>query len=449
MDPPQMLDATPDTRPLVITLEDVRKTYLLGHTPADRLREALGFGRPASVREHKAVDGVSATIRKGESIGILGVNGAGKSTLLQMITGTLKPTSGRVVTHGRIAALLELGAGFNPEWSGRRNAELQCVLQGVAAAEMAAMVADIEAFADIGAYFDQPTRTYSSGMFLRVAFASSVATAPDILIVDEALAVGDVKFQNKCFRRFEEMQETGCTVLFVTHSPDLVTRFCTRCIVMQAGRVMFDGSAATGVARYLDLLHGPDDAPLTPAGETEASPLAASASATFGREMLQLAGDRALRPHYNKSHARTGKGFTEIVDVMLSDGHGQELPVAINSGTKACLRVWTRANSHVSKPFIGWIIKQYDDSYVYGSNTILSGLSIPEMQPNKMVVIDINIDLRLGRGHYFIDIGSGNYSETGYESGDWLISAVHFSISEKGSFFGAADLSARPALVEA
>ena len=254
-----MTDATPDTRPLVITLEDVRKTYLLGHTPADRLREALGFGRPASVREHNAVDGVSATIRKGESIGILGVNGAGKSTLLQMITGTLKPTSGRVETRGRIAALLELGAGFNPEWSGRRNAELQCVLQGVPSANMAAMVADIEAFADIGAYFDQPTRTYSSGMFLRVAFASSVATAPDILIVDEALAVGDVKFQNKCFRRFEEMQEKGCTVLFVTHSPDLVTRFCTRCIVMQGGRMMFDGPPAGGVAYYLGLLHGPDE----------------------------------------------------------------------------------------------------------------------------------------------------------------------------------------------
>jgi lipopolysaccharide transport system ATP-binding protein len=410
---------------IVIRADCLAKIYRLGETPGMRLRRLVGLPSGAALPEHRALDGVSFTIRRGETVGLIGSNGAGKSTLLQIITGTLKPTTGSVQVKGRIAALLELGAGFNPEWTGRRNAEFQCVLQGVPAAEIPRTLEAIEAFADIGPYFDQPTRTYSSGMFLRVAFAAAVATEPDILIVDEALAVGDVRFQNKCYARFIEMQQAGTTILFVTHALEQVKRFCTRGLLMDHGSLRHDGDPAAAVTAFLDLLYGgPNDghAPVVAAGEAIT--------------------DRGFegRAHHNPSAQRSGEGFATIEDFVLLGPDGAELPAVVETGQEATLRLRARAKRRLARPYVGWIVKGVNETYVHGSNTEIGKRPLPANEAGEALSIDVPLKLSLAGGSYFFDLGVGEIVGEDYVSGDWMKSAASITVTEPGRFFGIADL---------
>ena len=230
--------------------------HLLKQLLVGRMARLVGRTPPQYFREFWALKGLDFTVRRGETVGIVGRNGAGKSTLLQILCGTLTPTDGHVEIRGRVAALLELGAGFNPEFSGRENVYLNGAILGVSREEIARRFADIEAFADIGEFIDRPVKSYSSGMYVRLAFAVSACIDPDVLIVDEALAVGDAKFQAKCFRRFEELVSRGTTILLVTHSTEQITRHCDRAILLEGGVVHQEGPPRDVANTYLDLLFG-------------------------------------------------------------------------------------------------------------------------------------------------------------------------------------------------
>ena len=241
---------------IAIKVEDLTKIYHLYNKPQDRLKEALNPFRKSYHHDFYAMNDVSFEIKKGETIGILGRNGAGKSTLLKMITGVLTPTSGTVKVHGKIASLLELGAGFNPEMTGLENIYLNGTLMGFTKEEMDSKVADIIAFADIGEFIYQPAKMYSSGMYARLAFAVSINIEPDILIVDEALSVGDIKFQIKCINKFKELQERGITILFVSHDIFTVRSFCNKAVWLHNGTVKEIGDVTEVSANYNEFMYG-------------------------------------------------------------------------------------------------------------------------------------------------------------------------------------------------
>ena len=235
----------------VVKVEHVTKIYKIYDDPKDRFKEALGIGGKGKIyaKNHYALKDVSFEVRKGEIVGIVGRNGSGKSTILKILTGVLNQTKGNVEVDGKVSALLELGAGFNMEYTGRRNIYLNATMMHISKAEIEKRIPDILNFADIGEYIDQPVKTYSSGMFVRLAFAVAINVDPDILIVDEALAVGDVRFQLKCMDKFMEFIEAGKTILFVTHDINSVKRFCNRAIWLNQGKLILDGNTDEGTDR--------------------------------------------------------------------------------------------------------------------------------------------------------------------------------------------------------
>jgi ABC-type polysaccharide/polyol phosphate transport system ATPase subunit len=243
-----------DPAEVAISIRDVGKMYRIYDQPQDRLKQMLWRGRRTYGRDFWALRGVSFEVRRGESVGIIGRNGSGKSTLLQIIAGTLAPTQGQVRVDGSVAALLELGSGFNPEFTGRENVFLNGAILGVERAEMERRFDQIAAFADIGSFIDQPVKIYSSGMMVRLAFAVQAFLEPDVLIVDEALSVGDVYFQHKCMRRIKELVDRGTTLLFVSHSTATVKRFCQRGVWLDSGQVRYVGEAGVAVEKYLGFM---------------------------------------------------------------------------------------------------------------------------------------------------------------------------------------------------
>lgn len=252
---------------IAISVQQVSKVFQIYETPKDRLKQFLSanisrrFGRPAKqyYKEFWALKDVSFTVKQGETIGIIGQNGSGKSTLLQLICGTLAPSSGHIQTHGRIAALLELGSGFNPEFTGRDNVFMNATLLGLKQAEIIERYDDIARFADIGDFIDQPVKTYSSGMMVRLAFAVAINVNPQILIVDEALSVGDETFQRKCFAKIESLKADGATILFVSHSAATVVELCDRAVLLDAGENIAIGSPKPVVGKYQKLIYAPLD----------------------------------------------------------------------------------------------------------------------------------------------------------------------------------------------
>lgn len=239
---------------IAISVRNLTKTYRLFSHPGDRVKQFLSLGFKHYHRKFTALQNISFDIRKGETIGIIGRNGSGKSTLLQLISGILKPTSGSVYINGRVSALLELGAGFNPEFTGRENVYFQGATQGLSKAEMDIRIDAITRFADIGDFIDQPVRTYSSGMFIRLAFAVAVSVDPDILLVDEALAVGDIGFQRKCIEHMEMLREHGTTIVLVSHNSRQVERFCSQVILLEQGNQIFHGPSEAGCNLYLQTI---------------------------------------------------------------------------------------------------------------------------------------------------------------------------------------------------
>jgi ABC-type polysaccharide/polyol phosphate transport system ATPase subunit len=400
---------------LAISVRDVRKKYRLFDSPMERLKEALHPFSKHYHREFWALNGVSVDIPKGQTIGILGRNGSGKSTLLQIIAGILQPTSGGVIVQGRVSALLELGAGFNPEFTGRENVMLNGAITKVPRDEMVARMPQIEAFADIGEFFDQPVKTYSSGMFVRVAFAAAINVDPDILFVDEALSVGDVRFQNKCFGKFSEFQRAGKTILFVTHNTNLIPSLCSRVLVFDAGRIMFDGDAIMAVDLYYDLLFSREKEVDAVNGNSSVGistrhPESRNA-ALAAIDCSQKSDSCHTRQSYNRHETRFTTHEAEIIDVFI-ESQGMIDSVQVEFGAIISLFIKVLFNRDVLRPLAGFSIKAVDGIEVCGTNTFMMGKIIEPIRAGHVRIFKFSFVQRLNPGDYFIDIGIAEWDGT-------------------------------------
>ncbi len=319
---------------VAVAVRNLGKCYRIYRRPQDRLKQALWRGRKRYFREFWALRGVSLEVRRGETVGIMGRNGCGKSTLLQTICGTLTPTTGQIEIHGRIAALLELGAGFNPEFSGRDNVYLNGAILGLSRDEIDARYDDIVAFAELGEFIDRPVKMYSSGMHVRLAFAVAASIEPDILVVDEALAVGDEAFQRKCFARIEAIKQRGGTILFVSHAAALVTQLCDRAVLLDRGELLMTGRPKTVVAKYHQLLYAPaiktesvrEEIRLASADST--SSLATSGASPARPQVKAEAArfDLGLKPKSTVVYERRG---AEIFNPRITTLAGQQVNVLV------------------------------------------------------------------------------------------------------------------------
>ena len=363
----QEVMAPPDDT--VVSVRGVGKMYHLYDRPQDRLKQKLlwrlRIHRKRYGREFWALREVSFDVRRGEAIGIIGRNGSGKSTLLQVLAGVLKPTTGEVRVQGRVAALLELGSGFNPEFTGRENVLLNGVILGLTHAEMEERFAEIAAFADIGEFVDQPVKTYSSGMFVRLAFAVSTALDPDILLIDEALAVGDIFFRQKCYQRLEALRERGTSIVLVSHAMNDVEQFCEWALLLHRGDVIFQGAASEAVKRYY-LIEQEDrlavQAQPEPLPQTNGStPEPTSADADFWpspEAFLDISGV-----------AQVSNGWARCTGVALCNSHGQPCRV-FQQGETASFFYEFELLRDIEVPIGGLVIQNDKGVIVHGKNKI-------------------------------------------------------------------------------
>ena len=357
-EPARPLPATEAAVPgVAVDVHNLSKCFNIYDRPQDRLLQALRRGRRTYFREFWPLRDISLRIREGEILGVIGRNGSGKSTLLQLICGILEPTAGSIEANGRVSALLELGAGFNPDYTGRENVYVSGAILGLEKAEIDARFSEIAAFADIGEFMDRPVKIYSTGMFVRLAFAVAACVNPRILVVDEALAVGDAKFQAKCFRRFDELTARGTTIILVTHAVDLVMRFCTRAILLDGGRLRMDGAPRDVVNAYLNDLFGVPRA--GPAALHSVQPAATPACQDRGFEQ---------RPGYSADEFRWGSREAEIVDFALTTA-GLSPTAALVSGEEVLLTLRVHFHRTVELPIYGVTIKTPDGTTVFGTNT--------------------------------------------------------------------------------
>ncbi|MCC8052109.1 MAG: ABC transporter ATP-binding protein [Clostridiales bacterium] len=386
-----------------ISLDHVTKIYRLYDKISDRLFDTLGLARKKCYREHYALRDVNFTVEKGETIGIIGTNGAGKSTILKIITGISSPTSGKVTVNGRISALLELGAGFNKEYTGIENVYLQGTIAGLSDQEIEERLPAILEFADIGDFANQPVRTYSSGMFVRLAFAVAINVDPEILIVDEALSVGDVFFQAKCYRKFEDFKKAGKTILFVSHDLGSVSKYCDRVVLLDHGDVAGTGSPKEMIDLYKQLLvhQGPD------------KPQTASLQDTAAGEDGQ--------PHWlglqdmNPNALEYGDRRAEMIGFMVLDENG--LPTTtIEKGSSFTLKVRARYNEDIIDPIFAYTIKDTRGTEITGTNTMYERTAIQPPKKGDVDVVSFTQKADLQGGDYLISFGL-----TGYDGCDFVV----------------------------
>ncbi len=371
----------------VIVVEGLGKCYHIYDKPQDRLKQSFFWGRRQFFKEFWALRNVSFEVRRGETLGIIGRNGSGKSTLLQLISGTLAPTEGQLTIDGRIGALLELGAGFNPEFTGRENVYMNAAILGLPPTLVDERYPAIAAFADIGEFIDQPVKTYSTGMFVRLAFAVAIQLNPDILVVDEALSVGDMLFQLKCFLKFQELQEAGTTILFVSHDVNTIKKYCTRTILLEGGRLHFAGPPNDAVNRYTELLF-PGGREISAVRIAPTSVLTPDATAASGATQ----------------EYRYGSGDGEIVSITLSDATGRSTPV-FTAGDKATLSFRAVAGRPIDAPILAMTIKDIKGQDVYVTNTYFQGIEVPPLDVDDEVVVSFEQRLHLAAGTYFVSLG--------------------------------------------
>jgi lipopolysaccharide transport system ATP-binding protein len=406
---------------VALRVEKVSKQYRIYERPGDRLKESLTRGRLRRHKEFWALRDVDFEIEPGTTVGIVGPNGCGKSTLLQIISGTLAPTHGEVWHEGRIAALLELGAGFDPEFTGVENVYMNASLLGLTRRETEALFPAIERFAEIGPFLYQPVKSYSSGMYVRLAFAIAASVDPDILIIDEALAVGDAVFQHRCLRRIKELHERGTTVLFVSHDAAAVRALCSRALLLRAGTLLADGKPADVLNQYQKIIMEREKA-----YETD------TASAT----QPEFAPDELSRPlNYSYRH---GDGSAEIYGATLNDAANEELHV-VESGASVTLRVVTRFLRDVEDPVIGFLIRDRHGIHVYGTNTKEQQIEFGPVRRGELLDVTFSFECWLGSAEYSISLAV--HSREG-EAYDWLDAALFFKVTNMVLTEGLANLNA-------
>ena len=383
----------------VIQVQHLSKMYKLYDKPSDRLKESLGLSRKKRYREHYALNDVNFDIEEGECVGIIGVNGSGKSTILKIITGVLNPTQGEVKVDGRISALLELGAGFNMEYSGLENVYLNGTMIGFSKEEIDARLDDILAFADIGDYIHQPVKMYSSGMFVRLAFAVAINIDPEILIVDEALSVGDVFFQAKCYHKFEEFKAQGKTILFVSHDLSSISKYCDRVILLHKGKMLDQGTPKAMVDMYKQLLVHQD-----PVKQGEGNPQGKGDSENW-REGFQV----------NPDTLEYGEKQAEIVDFVVLDEKGRQSNT-IEKGTTFQIKMRVQFHENIQEPILAYTFKNIQGTEITGTNTMYEKASVEHPEAGRECVVTFTQRMDLQGGEYLLSFGC-----TGYRNGEFAV----------------------------
>lgn len=419
-----------------VVARGLAKCFRIYDRPSDRLIQAL-IRRPLH-REFWALHGIDLVVSPGEILGILGRNGSGKSTLLQIIAGTLEPSLGTVETRSRVAALLELGAGFNPEFTGRENALLNAHILGLSSEEADGRLDDILAFADIGVYADQPVKTYSSGMFVRLAFSVATCVSPDVLLVDEALAVGDVQFQSKCFRRFEDLVDRGTTILFVTHSTEQVVRHCTRAIALEEGHLVDDGPPAAVANRYLERTLG---------AQSNRVPSLSFQLKDGSSQQPETDADHAgsslfeLRPGYCRTEHRWGNGGAQIVDFAMFSLNHQHHRTSFPQGTDLEIQMQVTFPMPCHEPIFGLFVKTPDGVTVFGNSTANLDLGYPgEVQAGTRMLIAFSVRLHLCAGTYLLSLGVSSKIDGEVVPLDRRYDAVRLDVLDDSGAVGLAEL---------
>lgn len=377
----------------VIEIKNISKIYNLYNKPSDRLKEAL-FSRKSRHTEFAALNDVSFNVNKGEILGIIGKNGSGKSTILKIITSVLTPTSGECIVKGKIAALLELGAGFNMEYTGIENIYLNGQMIGFSKDEMDKKLQDIIDFADIGEHIYQPVKTYSSGMFARLAFSVAISVDPDILIVDEALSVGDVFFQNKCYRRFEEFRERGKTILFVTHDMGSVIRYCNRCVLLNAGKKVAEGKPQEMVDLYKRIMVGQWN-------ENEESLEEASPVQSSNVKNDQLWKDQIST---NPDIEVYGDGRADIIDFGIFSDTG-DIGNNVYKGDYYSVKMKVRINEDNLNPIFAFKLRDIKGTELTGTNTMLEDIDTSQCKKGDIVTITFRQKQYLQPGQYLVSFG--------------------------------------------
>ena len=356
------------TNDIAIKIENLSKIYKIFDKPIDRMKEALHPFHKRYSKDFYALKNISFTLKKGETLGIIGKNGAGKSTLLKIITGVLTPSSGKIQVNGRIASLLELGAGFNPEMTGVENIYMNGTLMGYSKEEMDKRIDNIVSFADIGDFINQPVKMYSSGMFARLAFAVNAFVEPDILIVDEALSVGDNAFQIKCMRRMKELMEGGTTILFVSHDINAIRRFCTKAVWINDGTIKLMGDVNWVVDKYVEFLKIKD---------VKVNKKKLTVNNTMIAEILDI-------------NIYTNNGI--LVDEVSFD-----MPIFIEVK-------YNVLKNNLKNVVLGIALRSIDDEYICGLNTLLDKKNIPWNLGVNSMILKYPMGLRVLGGEYYFDV---------------------------------------------
>ncbi len=404
-----------------IKIKNLSKTYHLYDHPSDMMKEMIHPFRKKYHHTFVATNNINLEIKKGETVGIIGKNGAGKSTLLKMITGVLTPTDGSIEVNGKIASLLELGAGFNPEMTGLENIYLNGTIMGFSKKEMDEKLDSILSFADIGEFIYQPVKMYSSGMFARLAFSVSINVEPDILIVDEALSVGDMAFQMKCFKRFQDFQSNGKTILFVTHGLDTVIRYCTRAIIIDNGEVICDDTPKIAVDNFKKVLSGD--------------------FYKKEKEKIKLDLSKTLKSSFlvNSEMDTYGNGKASIIDYGIFDSSNKPATILdFNDEFQIVMKV--KFHEEILSPLFAFTIKDSKGLEITGTNTAMKYISTSLYKEEEIVTITFKQKANLQLGKYSLSLGCVGINENGVEVYNRIYDVLLFDIIGEAQMVGFYDL---------
>lgn len=397
-----------------IRVKDVSKMYKLYNRNRDRVIDAFGLSKQPRYREHYALNSLSFDVKKGETVGIIGTNGAGKSTILKIITGVLNPTNGDVDIEGRISALLELGAGFNQEYTGIENVYLNGTMMGYSKEEIDAKMGDILAFADIGDFVYQPVKTYSSGMFVRLAFAVAINIDPEILIVDEALSVGDVFFQNKCYKKFDDFKKMGKTILFVSHDLGSISKYCDRVVLLNHGEKLSEGTPKDMINIYKKLMTGTaveDALAVSEANDVSSLNESRAINNSFANS---VGGEGLWRTHFNinPNLNEYGSKKAEIVDFAITDKDGL-LTSSIVKGESFTIKSKVHFNEEIVSPIFTYTFKTVKGVDVTGTNTLFEKVDIGIAKSGEEYVASFTQEMNLQGGDYLLSISCTGFDDSG------------------------------------
>jgi hypothetical protein len=394
---------------LAISVQGVSKIYKLYDKPIDRLKEAVSLTHKSYHRDFFALSDISFDVKKGETVGIIGTNGSGKSTILKIITGVLSPTTGTAEVSGNISALLELGAGFNSEYTGLENIYMNGTMMGFSRQEMERRMDDILRFADIGDFVNQPVKTYSSGMFVRLAFALAINVDPEILIVDEALSVGDVFFQAKCYRRMEEMMKNGTTILMVSHDMGSIIKYCDKVVLLNRGHFVAQGEAGKMVDLYKKILANQTDELAEALIEEKKEALGLPVEVTVSDKRMKD------RMNLNPEVQEYGDGRASFEDFGTLDARGNVTNLLLK-GEMFTIRERVRFHAPIENPIFTYTLRDKKGTDITGTNTLFEGTEIKPVKDGDVYTVSFRQKMNLQGGEYLLSM-----SCTGYENGEHVV----------------------------